>query len=74
MAEITEAIFSGGVLKPLEDLALREAQRVRLIVEPIDEVPADRQAALKKLLAGIESMQLRSTGKLPSRDELHDRV
>ena len=74
MAQITEAIFSGGVLRPLEDLALREAQRVRLIVEPIEEFPTDRQAALKKLLAGIERMQFRSTGKLPSRDELHDRV
>ena len=47
MAQITEAIFTGGVLKPVEDLSLREAQRVRLIVETLEDAPADRVAALK---------------------------
>lgn len=34
MAQLTEAIYTHGVFKPKEELALREAQRVRLIVEP----------------------------------------
>jgi predicted DNA-binding antitoxin AbrB/MazE fold protein len=74
MAQVTEAVFRGGVLKPVEDLALREDQRVRLIIEPLEEPQRDRASALKKFLAGIEGMQFFSTGKLPSRDELHDRV
>jgi predicted DNA-binding antitoxin AbrB/MazE fold protein len=74
MAQIVEAIFTGGVLKPLEDLALEESQKVRLIVEPIGVAPPDREAAVKKLREGIESMKFFSEGRLPSRDELHDRV
>ena len=74
MAQITEAIFTGGVLRPLEELSLRESQRVRLIVEPLNEPMPEREAALKKLRAGIESMQFVSKGKLPSRDELRDRL
>jgi predicted DNA-binding antitoxin AbrB/MazE fold protein len=35
MAQITEAIFAGGVLRPVDTLSLRESQRVRLIVDPI---------------------------------------
>jgi hypothetical protein len=62
-------------LKPTEPLALGEAQRVRLIVEPLDDgaTPADRATALKRLLTGIEGMNFYSRGPLPSRDELHDR-
>jgi predicted DNA-binding antitoxin AbrB/MazE fold protein len=37
MAQVTEAIFTNGVLKPLEELSLHESQRVRITVEPIDE-------------------------------------
>lgn len=74
MAQITEAIFTGGVLKPVDALSLKESQRVRLIVEPIGDPLPDRDAALKQLRTGIESMRFFSTGRLPSRDELHDRV
>jgi predicted DNA-binding antitoxin AbrB/MazE fold protein len=79
MVQITEAVFSDGVLKPLGDVALADGQRVRLIVEPIENAsvaraPADRALALSKLLAGIEGMRFYSTGPLPSRDDLHDRV
>jgi predicted DNA-binding antitoxin AbrB/MazE fold protein len=74
MAQITEAIFTGGVLKPVDDLCLRESQRVRLIIEPIGDPLPDRDAAMKKLRSGIESMRFFSKGELPSRDELHDRV
>ena len=76
MAQVTEAIYTNGVLKPKEDLALREAQRVRLIVETLDD-DADRggrPAFLQRLLAGIERMRFASRKRLPSRDDLHDRA
>jgi predicted DNA-binding antitoxin AbrB/MazE fold protein len=73
MTQITEAIYTRGVLKPAGELGLREQQRVRLIVEPIDEVAIDREAALARLKAGIASMQFFSNGRLPTREELHDR-
>jgi predicted DNA-binding antitoxin AbrB/MazE fold protein len=73
MTRITEAIYSHGVLKPAEDLKLREQQRVRVIVEPIDDHPLDRDAALARLKAGIASMQFFSQGPLPKREEFHDR-
>ena len=75
MAQVTEAIYAHGVLTPKDELALREAQRVRLIVEPIDDDPdrTDRIAALKRLRDGIERMKFFSREPLPSRDELHGR-
>lgn len=73
MPQITEAVYTQGVLKPTGDLSLREQQRVRLIVEPIDDVAGDREAALARLKAGIASMQFFSNGRLPTREELHDR-
>ena len=75
MAQVTEAIYTHGVLKPKDELALREEQRVRLIVEPLDDNTdrGDRSAALQRLLAGIEGMRFFSREPLPSRDELHDR-
>jgi predicted DNA-binding antitoxin AbrB/MazE fold protein len=75
MAQVIEAIYEHGVLTPKEDLALRESQRVRLIVEPIDDDidRADRTAALRRLREGIEQMKFFSRGPLPSRDELHGR-
>ena len=75
MAQFTEAVYTNGVLKPKEGLVLREAQRVRLIVDAIDDDAdrRDRPAALQRLLAGIEGMRFFSRERLPSRDELHDR-
>jgi len=57
MAQHIEAVFSDGVLKPTRELGLRDQQRVRLIVETIDEAPADRDAALARLRAGIPPCQ-----------------
>lgn len=74
MTRTTEAIYSHGVLNPAEDLNLREQQRVRVIVEPIDDArPVDRDAALARLKAGIASMQFFSKGSLPKREDFHDR-
>jgi predicted DNA-binding antitoxin AbrB/MazE fold protein len=75
MAHFLEAVCTNGVLKPEEELGLREAQRVRLIVEPLDDDAdrGDRSAALRRLLAGIEGMRFFSRERLPTRDELRDR-
>jgi predicted DNA-binding antitoxin AbrB/MazE fold protein len=74
MAQVTEAVYTNGVLKPKDELALHEAQRVRLIIEPLDDQieRGDRSAALERLRAGIEAMRFFFGGPLPSRDELHD--
>lgn len=73
MTKVTDALYSQGVLKPDENLDLREGQRVRLIVETIDENTEERSAALARLKAGIANMQFFSEGPLPSRDKLHGR-
>ena len=74
MTQVTEAVYSRGVLRPMGELALQEAQRVRVIVQPLDEPRGEeRSAALQRLLTGIEAMAFFSGGRLPSREELHDR-
>ena len=74
MTQITEAIYTHGVLKPAVDLNLREQLRVRVIVEAIDDSPADRNAAVARLKAGIAGMKFFSNGPLPAREDLHDRA
>jgi predicted DNA-binding antitoxin AbrB/MazE fold protein len=73
MPQKVDAIYTGGVLKPVPALALRDQERVRLTVETIDEPARDREAAIARLKAGIASMRFFSEGPLPSREELHDR-
>ena len=73
MAQVSEAIYERGVLKPLRPLELRENQRVRIIVEPLDEPREDRTLAMARLKAGIASMQFFSAGRLSSRGEWHER-
>jgi predicted DNA-binding antitoxin AbrB/MazE fold protein len=43
--QITEAIYTHGVLKLAVDLNLRQQQRVRLIIEGTEEGFGDRDAA-----------------------------
>jgi predicted DNA-binding antitoxin AbrB/MazE fold protein len=75
MAQVAEAVFSHGVLKPVVKLNLQEEQRVRLVIEPVDSPGRlDRATALQRLRAGIGGMHFSLTSHLPSRDELHDRV
>jgi hypothetical protein len=38
-----------------------------------DETGVDREAAVRRLKAGIASMRFFSEGPFPSREELHDR-
>jgi hypothetical protein len=61
-------------LRLTADLAVREQQRVRVIVEPIEDSVGDRDAAVARLKAGIASMRFFSKGQLPTREDLHDRA
>ncbi len=75
MPQFAEAVYSRGVLKPTVPLQLAESQRVRLIIEPISErLPRQRSEALERLRRGIQGMNFRSQGRLPTRQELHDRA
>jgi len=73
-SQVTDAIYSGGVLKPLSELHLHESERVRLIIERQEFTPEARRLALERLRAGIAQMGFSSSGQLPAREELHDRV
>jgi len=74
MTTIVEAIYSHGVLEPLEALKLPERQRVRLTIEPIDGKPAgDRSDAMKELMDRLERSTFSHGGPYPTRDELHER-
>jgi len=74
MTKVVEAIYSDGVLEPLESLGLHDKQRVRLIVQSIDAPDAsDRKVALDELFAEIDRMDLHLRVRMPTRDELHER-
>lgn len=73
VTKVVEAIYSHGVLEPLEALELAERQRVRLTIEPLAEQPADRAAAMQRLMDRLRRSKLSHGGPYPSRDELHDR-
>ncbi|MBX3377959.1 MAG: antitoxin family protein [Phycisphaeraceae bacterium] len=75
MTQVTEAIFANGVLKPEGKLTLREHERVRVIVESLDQPDeAGRAEALREFREGVARMKFTSNGGgYPSRDELHER-
>ena len=72
-SQVTDAIYSGGVLTPVDSVSLHELERVRLIIERTQQPESDRQLALERLRVGIEQMHFSLSGPLPSRDDLHDR-
>lgn len=61
MAQI-EAVFQGGVFKPLGSVALAENQRVRLIMEPL--AASDARAWLERVRARQQAFVARH-GFLP---------
>jgi predicted DNA-binding antitoxin AbrB/MazE fold protein len=66
MTHVTEAIYTQGVLRPVEHLDLPDQQRVRLIVAPINGIgSADREAALEHLWEIIEQGSLYYDGPSP---------
>ena len=75
MTQITEATFSGGVLRPERELGLREHERVRLIVQELGGGSGEpREGLLDELRAAIARSGFLSNGVYPTRDELHDRA
>ena len=48
-------------------------ERVRLTVESIELASNGREAAIHRIVAGFDKLKLRIDGKLPTRDELHER-
>ena len=84
MTKVVEAIYSHGVLEPLERLDLPEKQRVELTVRTIDgntgasppdfgRTQRERESALDELFAEIDRMDLHLSVRMPTRDELHER-
>ena len=52
MTEVIEAIYSHGVLEPLEALEFPEQQRVRLLLQPINGDAALDRGFLEKRCLG----------------------
>ena len=73
-SQVTDAIYTGGMLKPLGSVSLHESERVRLIIERSEQPAEGRQLALERLRRGIGEMHFFSSGPLPARDDLHDRI
>lgn len=74
MTKVVEAIYTHGMLEPLESLGFPENQRVRLTIEPMDgKGDEQRQAALERLFEHVKRSNFRIQGPLPSREELYDR-
>jgi predicted DNA-binding antitoxin AbrB/MazE fold protein len=48
MAMPIEAVYEGGVFRPLDEVELADGQRVSLSVEPLALSPAEAQAELRE--------------------------
>jgi len=69
-----EATFANGVLKPDTPLTLAEQTRVRLTVEPVEELSLEkRRAALEEFLAWAKDNRIKLSDQRYTRDELHER-
>ena len=66
MTQKVDAIYTDGVLKPTRELSLKDNQRVHLTVETIDDPTRDRQAAIGRLKAGIDSMRFSRRDRFPT--------
>jgi predicted DNA-binding antitoxin AbrB/MazE fold protein len=74
MAQIIEAIYTKGVLRPKTPLDLQESQRVRLTIEPVFPLTAsERVAVLDRIRKGIQEMGFRSDAPPLTRQQIHDR-
>jgi len=66
-----DAIFEGGVLRPSQPLPLSDKQRVRVTVESSNGT--DRASARARLVERLKERSFDFGGKLPTREELHER-
>lgn len=73
MTQTIDAIYTQGVLKPLQELPLREQEQVRLTIETAETAFQPEPGALDRLIERLNSSTLSLGGKMPSREELHER-
>lgn len=73
MSQTVDAIYTQGVLKPLEALPLREQQQVRVTIETAESQPQNGREAVDRLIARLKRSSLSYGGPCPSREDLHDR-
>jgi hypothetical protein len=75
MTHIIEAVVSHGMIKHSEPLPFRDQERVRVTVESIDAGQARKPPgrATRRMIEGFSKMRLHSGGKLPTREQLHER-
>lgn len=76
MTRTIEAVYSNGVLTLCEPLPLDDQQRVEVTVRSIDPAGTgsqSREEAVKRMVEGFDKMRLRINGKLPTREQLHER-
>lgn len=71
--QIVETTFDGGVLRPIGPLSLREHERVRVIAQSGEFDAKTRGRAFERPLAGIRTMNFRSSDGYPARGDLHER-
>ena len=64
MQRTVEAIFEGGVFKPLERVDLEDQQRVRLIVESEHDVAQRELAAWEEVYDGLSDSDVAEVHKL----------
>ncbi|NLX96970.1 MAG: antitoxin family protein [Rhodopirellula sp.] len=73
MSQVITATVVNGVLKPEQDLGLPSGTKVRLVVDPWDEVRAHHEEAFGELDRLCDEFPIASQGRRLTRDELHER-
>lgn len=83
MTKVVEAIYSHGMLQPLEPLELPESQRVELTVRAVENgrnsmphlasTKEEREQLLRQLFEEIDRDNLQLRIHMPTRDEMHER-
>lgn len=74
MSTQVTATFTNGILKPDQSLPLPDQTRVKLTIEPIQELsPEAALAAWEAIKTRIRERPLHFGGQRYTRDELHER-
>jgi predicted DNA-binding antitoxin AbrB/MazE fold protein len=73
MSQIVTATFEDGMLKPDAPLNLPQRARVRLFVEPLDELTGDSRKVWAELEQLWDEVSVDTQGARMTRDQLHER-